>query len=118
MKPVQILYHGTCKKYSNNIEQSGLIPVNYNKVYLTADVQVAYEYATTCAENNSSIPIVCIVDAKQMAKDGLAFEHDHEYAEWTVDSVPTNYLLQIIIESENDLDELAHYAQEIVNSFS
>lgn len=113
--PVQLLFHGTCYKHSADIEHSGLRPINYDKVYLTADIHVAYHYAKQCGKNNDlSLPVICIVDAPQMSKDGFTFSHETFNGEWTVDYVPAKYLIQIIVESEDELKLLAHYAQEQV----
>lgn len=49
-----------------------------------------------------------------MYKDGYTFTHEATNAEWTTNYVPSKYLIQIIVESEDDLDRLAHYAQEQV----
>ena len=117
VKPVQLLYHGTALDYSKLIEQQGLKPVNHDKVYLTADLNVAYEYAkkrTRDLHTNSVQPVICIVDAEQMYKDGYTFTHEVNNAEYTVDYVPSKYLLQVMPESEDDLELLAHYAQEQV----
>ena len=40
--PTQLLYHGTSFGNSTLIEQQGLLPKNYDKVYLTTDIRVAY----------------------------------------------------------------------------
>lgn len=114
-KPVQLLYHGTCYKYSHNIETEGLKPVNYDQVYLTADIVVAYHYAKQCSKNNEmSLPLICIVDATQMFKDGYSFTHEADTAEWTTDYVPHKYIIQVLPESEDELSRLVHYAQEQV----
>lgn len=117
-KPVQLLYHGTSFKHSASIEEQGLIKINYDKVYLTADLEVAYNYAKRkqVNENDYSGIVICIIDAPQMVKDGFTFEHQHTHAEWTIDNVPSRYILQVIIESYDELLQLAHYAQEQVLS--
>ena len=103
MKPVTLLYHGTSKTYSAAIEEQGLIPINYDNVYLTADLYVAYSYA-----KKTDQPVICIIDAPQMAKDGFTFEHDATYAEWTTKIVPAKYIVQVLIESEEDIKKLAY----------
>ena len=102
-KPTQLLYHGTSFDNSSLIEEQGLLPKNHNKVYLTTDVRVAYNYAKLKTDK----PVICIVDAIQMVKDGFTFEHDNTYAEWTTDNVPSRYLIQVMIESEDDLSMLS-----------
>lgn len=99
-KPIQLLYHGTSLESSKLIEEQGLIPKNYDKVYLTADLQVAYNYA----KQKSDKTVICIVDAPQMIKDGFTFEHNNTYAEWTTDYVPSNYLVQVLVEDESSLE--------------
>ena len=113
VKPVQLLYHGTVYKYSYQIEHEGLRPINHKAVYLTADLNVAYDYAKQASRvNDLSFPVICIVDAEQMYKDGYTFTHEVDTAEYTVDYVPAKYLLQVMPESEDELEQLAHYAQE------
>lgn len=101
--PTQLLYHGTSFSNSTLIEQQGLLPKNYDKVYLTTDIRVAYNYA----KSRNDQPVICIVDAPQMVKDGFTFDHNNTYAEWTTDSVPEKYLIQLLIEDESDLDAVA-----------
>lgn len=118
VKPVQLLYHGTVFDYSEQIEQQGLKPINYDKVYLTADINVAYDYAkqrTTDIHTNTMLPVVCIIDAQQMYKDGFVFTHEVDTAEYTVNNVPPEYILQFIINNTNDLDILAHYVHKQVD---
>lgn len=115
MKPFGLLYHGTCYCYSRCIEKNGIRPVNHKQVYLTADLQVAYDYAKqNSKENGLSFPVICIVDALQMHKDGYTFTHETSNAEWTTDYVPSKYVIQIMVESEDELDLVAHYAQKVV----
>ena len=114
--PVQLLFHGTAFDYSDTIERQGLLNQNYDKVYLTSDLYVAYEYAlmrTRSLQSNSLQPVICVVDAPQMAKDGFVFTHDVSTAEYTVDKVPPHYILQVVIEGEADLDQLARYVKEV-----
>ena len=66
-KPVQLLYHGTVMDYSDLIEQQGLKPISHEKVYLTADINVAYDYAkqrTTDLHTNTMLPVLWVVDAQ------------------------------------------------------
>ena len=114
VKPVQILYHGTTLESAELIESQGIIKKNHDKVYLTSDIHVAYEYAkqrTKDLRNNSFQPVICIVDAPEMVKDGFVFEHMLTYAEWTTDNVPSKYILQVAVESEEDLETIVNSIQ-------
>lgn len=113
MKPVQLLYHGTSRNCSEQIEQYGLKPINYNKVYLTADINVAFNYACRkqIIDKDYSGIVICIVDAQKMFSDGFIFTHESTNAEYTVENVPSKYILQVIIESEEELEMFAQYAR-------
>lgn len=114
MNPVQILYHGTSLDYVESIENKGLISVN-DKVYLTTDLNVAFDYANKAIHRENSFCsqcVICIVDAVQMVKDG--FEFDFVNNEYIVTHVPSKYIIQVALESEEELPSLAHYAQEQV----
>lgn len=116
MQPVQLLYHGTSLDHSEGIDKDGLVAKLHDKVYLTSDIQVAYNYAVKevyRAESNTKQPIICVVDAPQMVEDGFVFNHNNETAEWTVDKVPPNYLTQIAVESESDLANIVRYVKNI-----
>ena len=116
VNPVQLLYHGTSLDNAEIIEQQGIVKKNHDKVYLTSDILVAYDYANmrvNDVSSNSFKPVICIVDAPQMVKDGFVFEHNIVNAEWTVDNVPAQYILQFVIEEESELELLAHYVHEV-----
>ena len=117
VKPVQLLYHGTSVNHSVSIEQEGIRPVNYNRVYLTADIYVAFNYACNkqVKDKDYSGIVICIVDAQKMYMDGFEFTHEVTHAEYTVESVPPQYLLQVIIESEEELELFAQYALDYFN---
>ena len=114
-KPIKFLYHGTTLKNSYSIETTGLLKKNNDHVYLTSDLQVAYEYALLKQDKHSGGIVICVVDAVQMYNDGFTFQHDYSSAEWLVDSVPPKYLVQVVIESIDDLAELEHYANQITS---
>ena len=115
MIPPKYLYHGTSFDYIDQIEQEGLKPVTYDKVFLTADYFTAYEYAKyriRTAECNAFLPIICVVDALSMYEDGFVFTEGCSYQEYTITKVPSYYIETFMITNEYDLEALAHYAQE------
>lgn len=117
MRPVQFLYHGTSLEYSESIEEQGLVSVD-SKVYLTTDILVAYDYALKAIHRPSSEslqPVICVVDAPQMNKDGYIFEHDMSSAEWTIAEVPSRYILQVAVESEEDLSKITQCIKAVIN---
>lgn len=115
MFPYRYLYHGTCVDYIDEIEQVGLQAVNYDKVYLTSDLNIAFEYAQQAIRNqqsNSFVPLICMIDAFKMYEDGFTFTEGYNEAEYTIKNVPSYYIETFVIFNDNDLEALAHYAQE------
>lgn len=112
LQPVQILYHGTSFDYSEQIEEQGLRKMSSEAVYLTADIQVAYNYA----KSKGTKTVICIIDAPQMAKDGFVFKHNDTYAEWTTEYVPPKYLVQLLVEDDSELYLVDQYAKEAVQN--
>ena len=113
MKPAQILYHGTVSSNIANISNNGLVAVNYDKVYLTSDIVVAYEYCKQTQLNNNdyNVPVICVVDAIKMYDDGFEFEHALTRAVWTTNFVPVKYITQIVVQNEAELEHIVTYAQ-------
>ena len=109
MNPLQILYHGTSYDHSALIEQEGLVPKNHSAVYLTADINVAYDYA----KKHYSNPVICLIDAPQMVADGFVFELNMSSAEYTTAAVPSKYLVQLVIEDEAELETIANIASKV-----
>lgn len=69
-------------------------------------------------QSNSEQPVICIIDAPLMVKDGILFEHSQTYAEYTIDNVPSKYILQVAIESEDDLRMLTTGIEEVIRNLN
>ena len=113
MKPSQVLFHGTSLDYSEAIEEQGLVKQNFDVVFLTSDVAVAYQYAMKRVydyNSNTLQPVICVVNAVQMSKEGFCFQHNIDTAEWTIEHVPSEYIVQVAVESEDDLENVVKYA--------
>lgn len=102
MKPPKTLYHGTDYKYIDSINKQGIVKINYDKVYLTDNIETAYEYAS-----KYMYAVICVVDAEQMYNDGITFEEVNN--EWLTDKVPSEYMLPILIEEKEDLNIIAQH---------
>ncbi len=104
MKPPKILYHGTSYKYINSINKQGIVKINYDKVYLTDNIETAYEYA-----NKNMYAVICVVDAEQMYMNG--YEFDLINNEWLTEIVPKDYMLPILIEDIEDLNIIKEHVK-------
>lgn len=109
-----ILYHGTSLDYVEGIENQGLIAVNHDKVFLTADIHVAYEYAmkrVSHPQSNTFQPVICAVYTTELVnRYNHIFDYNDLTQEWTTEFVPNHFILQIAVESEDELQEVAEYA--------
>ena len=84
--PPEILYHGTGEKYSASIEKQGLIPKSRLYVHLSSDYDTAVKVGTRHGK-----PVVYIVDAGEMQKNGYAF-YLSVNGVWLTKNVPLQYL--------------------------
>lgn len=86
VQPLDHLYHGTAERFMESIKQNGLQKRNRNHVHLSPDK----ETALTVGKRHGK-PIILIIDAKQMHKDGFVF-YLSQNGVWLVDEVPIKYL--------------------------
>lgn len=84
--PPEILWHGTGAKYVESIDRQGLISKSRLYVHLSADYDTAVKVGSRHGK-----PVVYKVMAKQMEKDGYAFEIS-ENGVWLTKEVPVKYL--------------------------
>lgn len=85
-EPPEVLYHGTGGKYVKSIDKQGLRPKSRMYVHLSKDVETAKKVG-----QRHGTPIVYIVRAKQMYKDGYKF-YLSENNVWLTNEVPNKYL--------------------------
>ena len=79
------LYHGTCEKYLIGILQKGLRKIQDNSawaanndgyVFLTADYQIAQNYADIYARKTNSHGVVIEIDSNYLNKDNIVLDYD------------------------------------------
>lgn len=86
VSPPDVLYHGTAERFRESILQKGLIPGNRNHVHLSADTQTA-----TIVGKRHGKPLIFIVKAREMEKDGFSF-YLSDNKVWLTEHVPVKYL--------------------------
>ena len=84
--PPEILYHGTAQSTLASILATGLRPMNRHHVHLSATEETARRVGMRHGK-----PVVLIVDAARMYRDGHTF-YVSANGVWLVDAVPTVYL--------------------------
>ena len=79
------LYHGTCEKYLIGILQKGLRKIQDNSawavnndgyVFLTADYQIAQNYADIYARKTNSHSVVIEIDSNYLNKNNIVLDYD------------------------------------------
>jgi putative RNA 2'-phosphotransferase len=84
--PPDRLYHGTARRFLESIQQQGLIAKGRQYVHLSADEATALKVGRRHGE-----PIVLVVKADRMQRDGLKFYRSANGV-WLTDRVPAKYL--------------------------
>ena len=86
IQPPQQLYHGSATRFQEAILTKGLLPMGRDYVHLSATKEVAYQVGKRHGK-----PVVFLVDAQQMWKDGISF-YLSENGVWLCRKVPVAYL--------------------------
>ncbi len=84
--PPDLLYHGTAVRILEVILSDGLKKMSRHHVHLSGDVPTALKVGARHGK-----PVVLVVDAKAMARDGFSF-YCSANGVWLVDSVPPEYM--------------------------
>ena len=77
-------------------------------VHLTQSLETAY----TVAERYHDKVVICIIDAEQMYKDGFKF-YQAENGVWLTDKVDSYYIVQVQLDSREELSDLELYVKEL-----
>ncbi|GAB4092007.1 RNA 2'-phosphotransferase [Flaviaesturariibacter terrae] len=85
-EPPAILYHGTAERNLAPIQEQGLIPGERQQVHLSADRATARAVGARYGK-----PVVLVVDAAAMQRDGYLF-YCSANAVWLTGNVPPSYL--------------------------
>ena len=86
LAPPELLYHGTVARFLDPIRQEGLVRGKRHHVHLSADEPTARRVG-----RRRGTPIVLVVEAGRMHRDGLAFYRSANGV-WLTESVPPQYL--------------------------
>lgn len=86
MAPPKVLYHGTGIKYKDSIDAQGLVPKSRLYVHLSGDTETA-----KIVGQRHGKPIIYIVNAGEMSKDGYKFFRSANGV-WLTKKVPGKYL--------------------------
>jgi putative RNA 2'-phosphotransferase len=85
--PPEVLYHGTAKRFLDNIKQDGLLPMGRQYVHLSVDVETAKQVG----RRRDPKPVILVIKSKQAYEDGINFYHGNENI-WLSDSIESKYI--------------------------
>lgn len=88
-KPPKILYHGTASRFMENIRKKGLLKMNRQHVHLSLLKKTAYDVGKRHGK-----PIILIIDAQTMTKDGYDF-YLSQNGVWLTEHVAPQYLTKL-----------------------
>ncbi len=86
-EPPGVLYHGTARRFLGRIWSTGLHPMGRRYVHLAADVVTARDVGA----RRDPDPVVLVIDAAAMSRDGYRFFLSAE-SMYLTESVPSGYL--------------------------
>lgn len=86
LDPPELLYHGSCTRFTESIQRSGLLPGQRLYVHLTVDYLTARKVGSRRGK-----PVVYIVRAAKMAADGYKFYRSSNGV-WLAKAIPSEYL--------------------------
>lgn len=85
-QPPEQLYHGTVAKFIPAIKNEGLLKMSRRHVHLSPDLDTA-----TIVARRRGIPVILVVDAGRMFREGHAF-YQSENGVWLTEHVPVLYI--------------------------
>ncbi len=91
--PPDRLYHGTASRFLASILAQGLLRGSRHHVHLTEKQDVAVSVGT-----RHGVPVVLVVDALRMQRDGHAF-YRSDNGVWLTDRVDVQYLAQLELQA-------------------
>jgi len=85
VEPPPVLYHGTALRFLESIQRQGLLKGERHQVHLHADRKLA-----TAVGGRHGKPVILIVDAAALHKDGATF-YVTDNGVWLTETVPPAY---------------------------
>lgn len=87
VEPPDVLYHGTARRFVENILAIGLISKDRQYVHLSEDK----ETALTVGKRRDSTPVIFKVDAKGAWAEGIHFYKENDDI-WLADAIPSRFI--------------------------
>jgi putative RNA 2'-phosphotransferase len=86
-EPPEILFHGTAKRFIDNIKKNGLLPMSRQYVHLSVDI----ETAKIVGKRRDSEPVILKIYSGKAFEDGIKFYHGNDNI-WLADKIDSKYI--------------------------
>lgn len=86
LPPVE-LFHGTARRFLDDIKLNGLLPMSRQYVHLSSDIETAYQVG----KRHDNTPIILKIDAVRAWNAGIFFYKGNEKV-WLADGIPFEYI--------------------------
>jgi putative RNA 2'-phosphotransferase len=91
--PPDKLYHGTANRFLKKIYKEGLKRMNRHHVHLYSEENIKKASDTGARHEKGKTPVVLVIDAKKMHKDGYIF-YKTENNVYLTERVPKRYIIE------------------------
>lgn len=85
--PPEILYHGTARRFIDNIKLNGLLPMGRQYVHMSADV----ETAIIVGKRRDLKPVILKINSKKACNEGIDFYHGTDKI-WLSEFIDVKYI--------------------------
>lgn len=86
-QPPNELFHGTARRFLENIKSAGLLPMSRQYVHLSCDMETAFQVG----KRHDAKPIILKINSREAWNNGVAFYHGNEKV-WLADGIPFEYI--------------------------
>jgi putative RNA 2'-phosphotransferase len=86
-QPPNELFHGTARRFLENIENNGLLPMSRQYVHLSIDIETAFQVG----KRHDNKPIILKINALEAWNNNVAFYRGNEKV-WLSDNIPFEYI--------------------------
>ena len=86
-QPPNELFHGTARRFLENIKSGGLLPMSRQYVHLSCDMETAFQVG----KRHDNKPIILKINSLEAWNNGVAFYHGNEKV-WLANGIPFEYI--------------------------
>lgn len=86
-QPPYELFHGTARRFLENIKSDGLLPMSRQYVHLSCDMETAFQVG----KRHDAKPVILKINSFEAWNNGVLFYHGNEKV-WLANGIPFEYI--------------------------